>query len=113
MKRIIFLITLIIMSSCTPKQNLDEFAKCLTENGVVMYGAVGCSHCARTKDMFRDSFQFVTYVECNPNAPDYQTEECLENNIDYFPTWVFNDGSRIIGEVDLDQLSQKSGCAYG
>ena len=108
-----FFILLILILSCTPKQNLDEFAQCLTEKGVVMYGAVGCSHCARAKDRFGESFEFVTYVECNPYAPDSQAEICIEENIEYYPTWTFNDASRIIGDVDLSELSQKTGCSYG
>ncbi len=38
---------------------LDDFAKCLSEKGVTMYGAAWCSHCQNTKKTFGQSFQYV------------------------------------------------------
>ena len=43
---------LLVLSGCSSKaesKEVEEFAKCLTENGAVMYGAFWCPHCSRTK----------------------------------------------------------------
>ena len=43
---------------------LDDFAKCLTQKSVVMYGAYWCPHCQAQKKLFGSSFKYVNYVEC-------------------------------------------------
>ena len=35
---------------------------------------------------------------------------CQEKNIESYPTWEFNDGSRLDGEISLTQLAEKTGC---
>lgn len=89
---------------------LDNFAKCITENGAVMYGAFWCPHCARTKKAFGDSFEYVKYVECDPRGDNEQSELCINKNIDKYDTWEFADGSRIVSEPTFQQLSEKTGC---
>ena len=84
----------------------DAFALCLTEKGVVMYGAEWCPHCQNQKKQFGSSFQYVAYVEC-PEEP----KVCLDKNITGYPTWVFADGTRLEGEQSLLHLSDRSGCA--
>lgn len=85
--------------------NYDQFAQCLANQQVVMYGASWCSHCQSQKNDFGASFRFVNYVEC----PD-QTELCLAKNITGYPTWIFADGSRLEGAQNLGTLAEKSGC---
>ena len=87
-----------------PKE-LEEFAKCLTEKGVKMYGAYWCGHCNAQKEMFSDSFQYIDYVEC-----EEREEDCLQAGIRGYPTWVFPEQNRIEGEATLEYLSQLSGC---
>lgn len=29
----------------------------------------------------------------------------------YYPTWIFQDGKKLVGEQGLRKLSQESGCA--
>lgn len=84
----------------------DAFAQCLTEKGVIMYGAEWCPHCQNQKKLFGSSFQYVTYVEC-PKEP----KVCLEKNITGYPTWLLADGKRLEGEQSLLSLGQKSGCS--
>lgn len=84
---------------------LDDFAKCLTERGVVMYGAYWCPHCQNEKKAFGDSFKFVNYVECTQ-----ETQKCLAENIEGYPTWIFPDGKRLLGEQGIQKLAQASGC---
>lgn len=83
----------------------DEFAQCLADKNIIMYGADWCSHCQNEKRAFGDSFRFVPYVEC----PDYP-QKCLAAGINGYPTWVFPGGKKIEGEQGLEKLSQESDC---
>jgi glutaredoxin len=94
------------------KEELDKFAKCLTEKETVMYGAYWCPHCAKTKKKFGESFRFVNYVECDPRGENEQSELCIEKEILGYDTWDFQDGSRYAdGEPSFELLSERSGCA--
>tara|TARA_Y100000310_G_C20666865_1_gene808023 strand:- start:1563 stop:1970 length:408 start_codon:yes stop_codon:yes gene_type:complete len=94
------------------KEELDKFAKCLTEEGTVMYGAYWCPHCAKTKKKFGQSFRYVTYVECDPNGENEQAELCIEKEIQGYDTWDFGDGTRYEGgEPSFELLAERSGCA--
>ena len=110
---IVFLFITSCAKSAAPSSSLqyDNFAKCLSDNNVRMYGAYWCPHCANQKEMFGDSFQYVNYIECSlPNRAG-QTQACKDAIIESYPTWEFKDGSRTKGEMTFLQLSQKSGCS--
>lgn len=83
----------------------DEFAQCLTDKGVVMYGADWCPHCQNEKKAFGSSFEQVKYVEC-PDNPQL----CLEKGIERYPTWMMHDGRKLVGEQGPEKLSRESGC---
>lgn len=83
----------------------DGFAKCLAEKKITMYGADWCSHCQNEKRAFGSSFQFVPYVECPQNP-----QACLEKGVTGYPTWIFSDGKKFVGEQGIEKLSQESGC---
>ena len=85
--------------------NLDQFAQCLAEKEIVMYGAEWCSHCQNEKAQFGKSFKYVPYVEC-PDNP----KVCLEKGVEGYPTWILPDGTELVGEQGLEGLSEKSGC---
>jgi hypothetical protein len=90
----------------------DDFAKCLSEQGIKIYGAYWCSHCKNQKSAFGTSWKYVNYIECSlPNGG--QTLPCTEAGIESYPTWEFQDGSRLSGELSFDELSEKSGCELG
>ena len=89
-------------------QGLDKFAKCLTDNGAVFYGANWCPHCKAQKEMFGDSVVYVNYVDC---ASDSNKEKCNNAGIEAYPTWKFKDGSQLLGGQDFKTLSEKTGCA--
>lgn len=89
----------------TTNKNLDLFAKCLAEKNVTMYGAEWCSHCQNEKSAFGESFKYVPYVEC----PDNPTE-CLAAGVESYPTWIFPDGKKLVGEQGIQKLSEESGC---
>ncbi len=89
----------------------DDFAKCLTEKGVVMYGAYWCPHCKNQEELFGNSWELVNYVECSlPNRAG-QTQVCSSAGIKGYPTWEFSDGSRAEGELSMRQLSEKGNCS--
>lgn len=83
----------------------DAFAQCLAEKEITMYGAEWCPHCQNEKKAFGSSFQYVPYVECPENQ-----KLCIEKEIQGYPTWIFPDGRRLLGEQGLEKLSQASGC---
>lgn len=85
----------------------DGLAKCLSENGVKMYGAYWCPHCNNQKEMFGASWKYINYVECA--TPEGETT-CTAAGIKLFPTWVFGDGTRTEGEMSAAQLAAETGC---
>ncbi|PJA45222.1 hypothetical protein CO174_04305 [Candidatus Uhrbacteria bacterium CG_4_9_14_3_um_filter_50_9] len=88
----------------------DEFAQCLTEQGVTMYGAWWCPHCTNQKEAFGDAFDSVNYVECSSPGSRSMNSTCQAAGIEGYPTWEFADGTRASGEQDLEFLSEQAGC---
>ena len=102
---------MVLFAGCSSLGRHDNFASCLTENDVKMYGAYWCPHCANQKDMFGTSFDYVNYVECSlPNRAG-TTQICQDEGIKIYPTWEFADGSRTEGVMALEKLSRLSGCS--
>jgi thiol-disulfide isomerase/thioredoxin len=89
---------------------LDGFASCLKEKGAIFYGAFWCPHCQNQKKMFGKSADMLAYVECSTPDGRGQYPVCVEKEIKGYPTWVFADGSRLSGEVELETLAEKTGC---
>jgi len=89
---------------------LDEFAKCLKNSGAVFYGTFWCPHCQNQKKLFGKSAKFLPYVECSTADGRAQLPICREKNIQGYPTWEFADKSRLVGEVPLKNLSEKTNC---
>ncbi|MGV8141606.1 MAG: SurA N-terminal domain-containing protein [Candidatus Woesearchaeota archaeon] len=90
--------------------NLDDFAKCLTENNATLYGASWCPHCNNQKEAFGDSIKYVTYVECaDEDNPQVQTDACDKAGISGYPTWIIG-GKQYPGEQSLSRLAQLSKC---
>lgn len=89
---------------------LDDFAKCLTDSGAKFYGTFWCSHCANQKKMFSKAFKYISYVECSTPDGNDQLPICKEKNIEGYPTWIFGNGEVVPGELSLDELSSKTSC---
>ena len=88
----------------------DDFAKCLTEKDIKMYGAYWCPACAKQKQIFGKSFNLVQYVECGiPGDKTKQTEICNKENIGSYPTWEIN-GAMYLQVQTFEALSKISGC---
>ena len=88
----------------------DGFAQCLTDKGVKFYGAFWCPHCQAQKKLFGKSVKKLPYIECSKPDGKSQTQICIDNNIQQYPTWVFVDGTRSTGELSFAQLAEKSQC---
>ena len=77
----------------------DNFAKCLTEKGAVMYGAMSWCHFTQgQKAMFGKSFKYINYHEFNELPGIKKT-----------PTWVIN-GAWYDNVQSFDKLSALTGC---
>jgi hypothetical protein len=88
----------------------DTFAQCLKDKGAIFYGAFWCQHCQAEKKLFGSSVKFLPYVECSTPDGSNQTKECIDQKIESYPTWVFSDGTRLNGEIPLQQLADKTSC---
>lgn len=86
------------------KENVDEFAKCLSEKGAVMYGTDSCHFCQEQKKLFGDSFEYINYVNCDSNG-----EECISKGIAGYPTWIIDEEAHE-GVQDFDMLAEYTGC---
>lgn len=89
---------------------LDDFAKCLKSQGAEFYGTFWCTHCQSQKELFDSSKQYLPYVECSTPNGQEQLDVCKEKGIEGYPTWVFADGSRLMGELSLQTLAEKTQC---
>jgi len=88
----------------------DTFAQCLKDKGAIFYGTFWCSHCQATKKLFGSSAHLLPYVECSTPDGSAQLQICADKKITGYPTWEFADGSRLMGEVSLQQLADKTSC---
>jgi hypothetical protein len=90
----------------------DNFARCLTEKGVKMYGAYWCPHCTDQKVLFDASFKYAPYIECGVRGDTSKMLPiCQDAGIKHFPTWQFPPmGERVEGAIPLDDLSLRTGC---
>ncbi len=88
----------------------DDFAKCLSASGAKMYGASWCPHCKEQKEMFGKSWQYMEYVECSTPDGNEFLEVCQKANITQYPTWAFGDGTRHVGPLTFQEISDRAGC---
>lgn len=104
------IILLVLFSSLTINNfmkgpgDYDEFAKCLTEKDVIVYGNDFCSYTTNQLGYFGKSKKFLNYVKCVNNE-----ELCDEKNIEVTPTWEI-DGKTYPQVQTFEKLSILSGC---
>jgi thioredoxin-related protein len=89
----------------TEPLNVDEFAKCVAEQELTMYGAVWCAYCAQNKKAFGESFKYINYVECPDNI-----QLCIDNGINAYPTWTDKEGKKYEGAQGLKGIAEITGC---
>ena len=104
------LIALPNFKTSTPTTNYDTFTTCLKDAGAIFYGAFWCPHCQNQKKLFGSSEKLLPYVECSTPDGNSQTQICIDKKITGYPTWEFQDGSRLTGEIPLAQLAEKTSC---
>lgn len=88
----------------------DAFATCLKDKQVKFYGAFWCPHCQATKQAFGKSAKLLPYIECSTPDGSSQQKTCTEAGIKSYPTWVFPDGSELLGEQSMEILAEKTAC---
>lgn len=85
--------------------DLVAFAQALTNAGARLFGAGWSADTTAQKELFEDGAQFLTFVEStNPNRTPNQV--AVNNNITTYPTWIFQDGSRLTGVQSLQALAE-------
>ena len=89
---------------------LDDFSKCIAEENVKFYGAFWCPYCQEQKHLFGKSEKFIPYIECSNPDRKTQTNICIEEKIQTYPTWKFDDGKVCTSVIQLDILAKITGC---
>lgn len=103
------------LTACGPAEpkapgKYAEVAKCLTQKGVIMYGAYWCPHCLNQKKFFGDDVQFVTYQECDDQGIGGNHKLCLERGVTSYPTWIFPGQGNLTGEQQVADLAKLANC---
>ncbi len=101
---IISLITYGIIRGKSLPGEYDEFAKCLTEKDVKMYGTDWCHFCQAQKKEFGKSFKYINYINC-----DFNKADCDSAKVKGYPTWTINNQT-YPGVQPLEYLSTLSKC---
>lgn len=96
----------------TPITATDKLAKCLSDQGTVMYGAEFSEFSREQVDLFGDSIRFLNHVECRVPGTEQQTQLCISKKIPGYPTWFFANGEKIGGVKTLEELAEISGCEF-
>jgi hypothetical protein len=83
---------------------MDYFAQCLSDKGVVMYGFSSCDNCNSNRQLFGNSFKYVSYTDCAFNLL-----ECRDAGVEGVPAWKVN-GILYTGIQTPERLSELTGC---
>lgn len=89
----------------------------LREEGVAVFTAYWCPHCARQSELFgREAWEEqIRRVECSPAGYGANPSLCLAKQVDGYPTWIFPKNNNraeplvISGERPLSELAQAVG----
>jgi cyclophilin family peptidyl-prolyl cis-trans isomerase len=92
--------------------NLDlvAFANALKADGAKLYGAGWSADTTAQKELFEDGGQFLEFVEVT-NGDRTPNAAATQNGITTYPTWIFDDGTRLEGVQSLQALSEHTGIA--
>lgn len=101
---IIIFSSLTVYSLVKKPGNYDDFAKCLTEKGAVIYGNDFCHYTQNQLGFFGSSKKYLNYVKCFDNKI-----LCDEKGIEITPTWEINENI-YRGVQTFEMLSKLSGC---
>lgn len=81
-----------------------QYAQCLQEKGITMYGTSWCPHCKEQKAVFGELFNQVNYVDC-----DKDPKTCRDKKITGYPTWLLPSGKEVDPGTIAD-VAKASGC---
>ncbi len=81
----------------------DSFAQCISDTGAKFYGAFWCPHCADQKKEFGTSAKYLVYVECSTPDGKGQTQVCVDEKIEGYPTWIHEYGFSYTSEGEPEQ----------
>lgn len=93
-----------------PPHKYDTLAKCIAQSGATFYGAFWCPDCAAQKTKFGTGAQYLPYHEC-ADPDKSENRSCTDLGVAHYPTWVFADGSRLVGVQSPSTLARKTGCS--
>ncbi|MBS3065889.1 hypothetical protein J4229_02475 [Candidatus Pacearchaeota archaeon] len=82
----------------------NEFAKCLTSKGAIIYGNDFCSYTNKQLNFFGKSKSYLNYIKCFENK-----ELCDQKEIKLTPTWEI-DGKMYTQVQTFETLSAITGC---
>lgn len=82
----------------------EDFAKCLNQEGLIMYGIDTCEFCQAQKKMFGLAFEKVNYINC-----EFDQEKCRMAGITVYPVWQIGD-KKSSGVKNFATLAEMSGC---
>ena len=82
----------------------DDFAKCLKEKNIIVYGNDFCQYTGKQLNMFGKSEKYLDYVKCANNK-----ELCDSKGIKITPTWEIN-GKMYEQIQSFEKLAELSGC---
>lgn len=100
----IILLVLSVNSYIKKPGEYNDFAKCLTEKGAVIYGNDYCQYTIKQLNFFGKSQKYLNYVKCIDNE-----ELCNSKGVSITPTWEIN-GESYSGVQTFERLSAVSGC---
>jgi len=89
-----------------PSPDLVAFARLITERGVILYAADWCSVCTAQKDLFEDGQNYLNIVEVTDGNRQLNAEG-IANDIDSFPTWVFDAETRFERSMTLQEIADQ------
>lgn len=98
----------IVVSTVAP--DLVAFAKAIADSGARFYGAAWCPACTAQKELFEDGSKSLPFIEVT-NADRTPNQVATDNGITTYPTWIFQDGTRLEGSQTLQTLSDRTGIA--
>ncbi len=98
MVAIIAMMTIVVRGSKSSGK-YDTFTSSLKDKGAKFYGAFWCPHCQAQEKALDSSRQRLEsiglYVECSTPDAQSQTQICIDNKIESYPTWTFPNGIHI------------------
>ncbi len=88
--------------------DMKALAKAIAASGAKFFGADWCPFCTEQKEKFGEGAFDLPFIEVS--NPDHTLNEVgVANNISQLPTWVFADGTRVTGVLEIEELLAYTG----